>query len=238
MAIEADGTMWIGGGNEPASFDGSTWQTYDAPIVDCWAVAIDDDGVVWFGNNFTGVHVKWGGDVYPIVDGAQWLDPTHWRASYDVNALVPRDDYLVDIHGAVGSDGVEIAPVVGYTFTVDYAGGVTDQTPPEPPSVSAWGDRTDPTIVEASWSASDPDSQITLYRYAIGTTPGGTDVVNWTETTDVSMTRSGLGLIEGGLYHISVRARNTGGLWSDYGHDWFFAGEPPNTIFLPLVLRD
>jgi uncharacterized membrane protein len=56
-----------------------------------------------------------------------------------------------------------------------------------------------------------------LYSYAIGTTAGGIDVVNWTNTPNTSFLRSGLGLIEGRQYYISVKARNAGGLWSAVG---------------------
>jgi hypothetical protein len=71
--------------------------------------------------------------------------------------------------------------------------------------------------LSASWSAYDPDSVITLYSYAIGTTPGGGEVVNWTNTMATSFTRTGLGLIAGHTYYISVKARNEGGLWSEAG---------------------
>lgn len=73
------------------------------------------------------------------------------------------------------------------------------------------------TTLWARWSASDPDSSITLCRYAIGTTPGGTEVVNWTSTGDTEVTRSGLNLLAGQAYCVSVKARNEGGLWSDAG---------------------
>ncbi|MBN2147372.1 MAG: fibronectin type III domain-containing protein [Anaerolineales bacterium] len=95
----------------------------------------------------------------------------------------------------------------------------------------------------ANWSASDPDSAITLYQYAIGTTAGGAEVVNWTNTSETSFDRDDLGLTAGQVYYISVRARNEGGLWSG-------PGTPPGltagsgvcmtnskVVYLPMVGR-
>jgi hypothetical protein len=50
------------------------------------------------------------------------------------------------------------------------------------------------------------------YQYAIGFTPGGTEVRGWTDNpvpTDNKVTASGLTLIEGTTYYVSVRAVNT-----------------------------
>ena len=96
---------------------------------------------------------------------------------------------------------------------MDYAGAVTDTTPPSAPLVTACAGATADNL-SASWSASDPDSAITLYQYAIGTTPGGAEVINWTSTGATSFNLSGLSLIPGQMYYVSVKARNEGGLWS------------------------
>ena len=56
---------------------------------------------------------------------------------------------------AFGSDGIEIAPNTNYTFTVDYAGGVADTTPPARPAVIACGS-SNITTLSAHWSAVDP----------------------------------------------------------------------------------
>ena len=85
---------------------------------------------------------------------------------------------------------------------------------------------------------------ITLYSYAIGTTPGGGEVVNWTNTTATSFTRTGLGLIAGYTYYISVKARNEGGLWSEAGTPaGLVAGSGTCTtnrhsVHLPVVMRN
>jgi len=83
-------------------------------------------------------------------------------------------------------------------------------------SLSATGEKTGggAGTLSASWKATDPHSAISLYRYAIGTTSGGADIVNWTNITATTFVRNNLGLIAGKRYYISVMARNAAGLWS------------------------
>ncbi|RLC71317.1 MAG: hypothetical protein DRJ03_30330 [Chloroflexi bacterium] len=175
---------------------------------------------------------------YAVVDNAQWITDTAWRATYDITSLVPRGAYTISVNGAKGTDGMEIPTDTRFGFTVDYAGEITDRTPPNPPSVIAGGKEGDASIVEAMWSASDPDSSITGYRYAIGSSAGATDIVNWTNTSSSSITRSGLGLVDGQQYWLAVQARNVGGLWSASGYGAFVAGQPFHKVFLPLVIRN
>lgn len=69
----------------------------------------------------------------------------------------------------------------------------------------------------ANWGpASDPESGIAKYWYAIGTSPGGTDLVNWTDNGNkLSVTVTGLSLSENQTYYVSVKAENGSGLSSD-----------------------
>ncbi|MBN2148005.1 MAG: fibronectin type III domain-containing protein [Anaerolineales bacterium] len=156
------------------------------------------------------------GNICSALDNALWVDETHFQASYDITALVARGEYRITVDGAFGTDRMEIALDDSTTFTVDYAGAVADTTPPAPPSVTACAG-SEAVHLYANWSASDPDSAITLYQYAIGTTPVGAEVVNWTNTTETSFDRNDLGLTAGQVYYVSVRARNEGGLWSEPG---------------------
>ncbi len=73
------------------------------------------------------------------------------------------------------------------------------------------------TQLSANWSAStDVNSGITAYYYAIGTSPGGTQLVNWTANgTNNSFLKSGLNLLPETIYYISVKALNGAGLYSD-----------------------
>lgn len=70
--------------------------------------------------------------------------------------------------------------------------------------------------ISANWSTSaDANSDIASYWYAIGTTSGGTDVLPWTDNWfNVTMTHSGLSLVVGTTYYISVKAQNGAGLFS------------------------
>jgi len=71
--------------------------------------------------------------------------------------------------------------------------------------------------LSANWNTSfDPNSDISSYWYAIGTTNGGTDVLNWTYNWfDTTMTESGLSLTAGTIYYVSVKAQNGAGLFSN-----------------------
>ncbi len=72
------------------------------------------------------------------------------------------------------------------------------------------------TQLSANWTSSnDPNSGLKRYEYAIGTTPGGTNIVNWTNNgTATSVTKTGLNLTVGTTYYFSVRAINNADLVS------------------------
>lgn len=71
--------------------------------------------------------------------------------------------------------------------------------------------------VSGNWTASsDANSGITAYYYAIGTTPGGTQLMDWTSNgNSLNFTNNSLSLIAGTTYYISVKAINGAGLYSD-----------------------
>jgi hypothetical protein len=217
-APDPDGSIWLGVGNGAARFDGITWSTYSSynstlPELPVKDIASDQENSFWFGTMGGGVGIFRRQPVTPIQDNSGWLDNTHYQASFDFTSLIPRGDYRITVAGAVDTDGMEIIPNTSTIFTVDYAGAITDTSAPPAPHVTACtglavGD------LSASWTASDPDSAITLYQYAIGTTPGGAEVINWTSTSASSFDLHGLSLNAGQLYYVSVKARNEGGLWS------------------------
>ncbi len=95
--------------------------------------------------------------------------------------------------------------------------GTGGDTPTAPPAVydgTTTGVETpyttSTTQLSANWSAaSDPQSGITGYQYAIGTTAGGTNVVAWTSLGNVlTVTQTGLSLTNGQKYYFSVKAIN------------------------------
>lgn len=117
------------------------------------------------------------------------------------------------------------------SFAIDTARNISaedqqllniDWTPPAAVSLVNDGDNTDidvfynNTEIRANWSTStDPNSDIGRYWYAIGTSAGGTDVVNWTDNWSFdTLAQGGLSLTTGTTYYVSVIAENGAGLQS------------------------
>jgi hypothetical protein len=106
-------------------------------------------------------------------------------------------------------------PSVIWWFTVDT-------TPPvKPYSVNdGLGEDLDYTntaeSLSAHWdAAADPESGVKSYWYAIGTTPEGTDVLDWTDNgARITVTVEGLQLAHLSTYYFSVKAENGAGLFS------------------------
>lgn len=86
---------------------------------------------------------------------------------------------------------------------------------PTTPVVTDDGVYTTSTIqLHAMWTATDP-AGIAEYQYAIGSSVGGTDVVDWTSTgVTASVTRTRLLLDTSLTYYFSVKARNVNDVWS------------------------
>ena len=95
-----------------------------------------------------------------------------------------------------------------------------DTTPPSAPPLVRDGTGAGQTLalsstqLSANWEpAVDAESGIKGYRYAIGTSPGGTDVAAWTPLANVlGVTQAGLSLAAGQTYYFSVKAVNGVGL--------------------------
>jgi N-acetyl-anhydromuramyl-L-alanine amidase AmpD len=70
--------------------------------------------------------------------------------------------------------------------------------------------------LKANWTASsDINSGIANYWFAIGTTAGGTNICNWTNNGNtISVTKTGLTLVDGQIYYFSLKAENNAGLFS------------------------
>ncbi|MBI3512411.1 MAG: N-acetylmuramoyl-L-alanine amidase [Bacteroidetes bacterium] len=73
---------------------------------------------------------------------------------------------------------------------------------------------TSATNLDANWSATtDPNSGVSTYYFALGSTSGDSDVVMWTNTVgNDSAFLSNLSLANGQWYYFSVRAENGAGL--------------------------
>ncbi|GAG88620.1 unnamed protein product, partial [marine sediment metagenome] len=88
---------------------------------------------------------------------------------------------------------------------------------PSKPVVVDDGDSTlSTTSLHAQWSSNSVGSGISEYMYAIGTSPEATNIVDWSSTTQTSVTKSGLSLNVGTIYYFSVQAKNDKG-WSEVG---------------------
>ena len=156
--------------------------------------------------------------------GAQTVN---WTAGLDSNAhlmyvratklnLTPGQRYYFSIRAinnvgmtgpATSSDGQTV---------VDPADTTPSSAPPAVRDGTAAGSptTTSTTQLSANWDMStDAESGIKGYQYAIGTTAGGAQTVNWTNLSYVSsVTRAGLSLTVGQTYYFSVRAVNGAGL--------------------------
>ncbi len=117
--------------------------------------------------------------------------------------------------------GVKAQNGAGLWSDIGYSDGIkVDSTPPTTPVVTDAGtDTISTTTLTANWSSSDAESGIIEYQYAIGTSEGGTDVINWISAgTNTAIIQSDLTLILGTTYYFSVKAKNEAGLWSDIGY--------------------
>ena len=172
---------------------------------------------------------------FAVLDNAQWITNSLWRATFDMTSLVPRGAYTMSVSGAQGVDGMEIPTDTRFGFTVDYAGQITDKTAPPTPWIFADSATGNAGYVTAHWTETAPNSTIIHYRYAIGSAPGLVDVVNWTLIDTTTFTRSGLGLVAGQRYWVSVQAQNQGGLWSAIAASELTAGAKNPRLYLPVI---
>ncbi len=93
-----------------------------------------------------------------------------------------------------------------------------DVTPPETPQV--WDDgiaQSSLTTLHARWWSRDLETGIFRYEVAVGTTPGGTDVMGWTSVGIRTEATFNLSLAHGRVYYVAVRAVNGAGLVSAVG---------------------
>jgi len=138
-----------------------------------------------------------------------WLIPDgsvdSWAYGYNLNNLTNGVSYYIssrakDVAGNVqdffGSDTFTFDVTAPNLGTVSDGIELTDQD---------WSNSTE--IVSANWSGfSDVTSGIVGYEYCIGTTPGATDVLFWTENGPEISFSDSVDVLSGSDYYISVRA--------------------------------
>jgi hypothetical protein len=184
---------------------------YDELLVDQWSVS--DSSIIELVDPYTPAwsatfKFKQAGTYYYYWSGYTQLSPaaTGWVKT--------------SVHDAGGyaHDGSNLLLPDRSTYGGRPARVIVDATKPETPVVTDDGVYTTSTgSLHATWTSSDTESGISKYEYAIGTSSGGTDVVDWTDrSTYTSVTRN-LTLTNGATYYFSVRATNRAGMVSDVG---------------------
>ena len=89
-------------------------------------------------------------------------------------------------------------------------------------------------MISANWgSASDEESGISRYWFKIGTTPGGSEILDWIDNGRVrsfTTSRTNLSLVRGEKYYVTVKAVNGVGLFSESTSDGFMVNAIPDYI--------
>jgi len=185
---------------------------------------VTDDGA--FTSNSTTIHASWSsadphtGIVdyqYALGTSPGTADVTGWT-SVGVSTSVTRSGLSLP-NGSSCYVSVRARNAAGLWSVVGSSDGIiVDTTAPNSPTVIDDGEFTSGTTIHATWSAADPESGVTEYQYAIGASPGASDIVGWTSVgAATEVMRDGLSLVDGGDYFVSVKARNGSGLWSAPG---------------------
>lgn len=147
-----------------------------------------------------------GGSISTVVDQTQH-DRQWWPIATGVQFASGQSGSVTLTNKSTATGNV-IADAVKF----EYKG---DTTPPIMTSVTDSQYTTSTTTLQATWSGSDAESGVSLYRYAVGTQPGLADVKPWTDAgTATSISIGGLTLTWGRTYYISARAINGAGLTS------------------------
>lgn len=147
-----------------------------------------------------------------LVDGTRYYVSVRARNSAGLEASASSDGFVPD-----ASAPLLTAVNDGAGADVDFVASLTSLT-----------------SLTATWQASDSESGVVLYEWAIGTSSGATDVQDWSPVgTDTTATNPLLNLTTGATYFVSVRATNGAGLQSTMSSDGVMAdGTPPTIAFV------
>lgn len=166
-----------------------------------WGEQISDSGVVEYR-----YAIGYAPDQNDVVD---WTS-SGTNTNINLNLPFPSNgrDYYVSVISK-GSHGLWSDPGVSHSIR-------SDCTPPLTPAVAAMvDDDASGSTVRAYWETSDPESGIVDIHYALGTAPGKTDIIPWTDagvTDQVSIHKSWTTY---GLCYVSVQSKNALNVWSD-----------------------
>lgn len=92
----------------------------------------------------------------------------------------------------------------------------------------------------ATWTVVEGDQAVDNYRYAIGTTPGGTEVVEWTDLAPrAPLSRNVFGCSIAATYYISLKAHCSTGAWTSVGTSAGFTLQvSPSRLYTSPPLSD
>ena len=226
--------------SQVGSSDGILVDTVSPP-----APTVTDDGR--YSASLTSLHATWtpvtcisgvAGYEYAIGTGPGATNVRDWT-SVGLDTIV-TDTGLTLYNGSTYYINVRARNTVGKAGLVGTSDGITvDTTPPTVPVVTDEGAYTSSTrLLSATWSSGDPESGIAECFYAVGATPGGTDIRDWTSAgAQTSAVITSLLMIDGSKYYISVKARNGAGADSAVGTSDGITVDitPPST---PVVTDD
>ena len=119
------------------------------------------------------------------------------------------------VNGAVYYFSVRATNTCGLVSGIGVSDGVkVDYTPPATPYVIDDGDFTNVSdTLHFAYASGDTESGIARYEYCIGTAPDLGDALPWTDAGTIKeQTVTGLSLLHGKTYTITVRAYNHAGL--------------------------
>ncbi len=214
---------------------GTTWfqSMGDTPVTKGISLSrpkpsVYDDGV--YTTNATSLHATWSWTDaqstivnYRYAVGTSPSDPgtgyvVNWRDAGTAKAAVITGLSLTN--GATYYFYVKAQSINGVWSDTGVSNGIiVDSTPPVISTVTDDGAyTTSANTLHASWTASDPETGVNSYQYAIGTSPSdpGTGyLVNWINVgSATSITRYNLSLASGTTYYIYVKAQSKSGVWS------------------------
>ncbi|MCL5795001.1 MAG: Ig-like domain-containing protein [Patescibacteria group bacterium] len=204
MVIPGSAEGFVSDTEWPNSMLGMAYDSRGINTVDV-QVTYESSGTTYYWNGATWTVLESWNEAMPILGYLFW--------KYDLNKtnLIGGTTYTITARATDAYGNVET------NLADDSRAGFTyDDSAPSSPAVYDGLSGADIGSVEslstlsAHWdAASDPESGIDEYQYAIGTTPGGTDVVNWTWVeAGQSITKNGLSLAVDQTYYFSVRAEN------------------------------
>lgn len=162
-------------------------------------------------------------------DGSEWA----WAAGLlNVPVTPSAEPYYLHL---IGYNALGIAH-----GSADLGPYYYDSTAPPAPVVTDDGDSTPiATSIHAVWTGDDPESGSCGYQYAVGTTPGATDVVGWASSDNTEETVTIPEQAPGTVLYVSVKSLNCAGLWSNVGiSDGITIGSAVATVAAARALAD